>query len=501
MVLAAPVAAGTVTVAYGPDRYSKSAHYFNFAILSPNPQVTEPLLNLGEDFTPRPGLALGWERLPGGKLRLKLRPGVRFHNGEKMDAQAVLAALEWFSRHRSDFLHLDLPACRVEGEHTLVLQAQAGFSRLAENLTHPLVAMLWTGADPARGPVGTGPFVFGDYQSDRMLRVRRNPDYWGQAPPNQELVFRFIRDPQARIMAVASGQADVAFPLTPSLLASLATGAGYRLVASPAVQYIGLSVNLHGQPPFDLLRDVRVRRALGYAIDRQALVNHLFRGHGRPAKSLLPPVFWGQGDEFLQGYSYDPARAAALLDQAGWRREESGPRRKHGRELKLRLVSGWPAGSELKPIPEVLQQMLAQVGIGLEIVETDDHGVYYDGYMKPGKADLFLDKGFNSTADPTFLLFLLFHSQTPWITYGQNWFFPGAEFDAAVDRARQGRERGEVVSAIQEAQRILVDEKAALIPMVFVPDLFLVRMGVELRPAIMEYLTRYGYCRVKESVR
>jgi peptide/nickel transport system substrate-binding protein len=353
--------------------------------------------------------------------------------------------------------------------------------------------MLWTGADPGRGPVGTGPFVFGEYQNDRMLRVRRNPDYWGQIPPNQELVLRFMRDPQARVMAVASGQADIAFPLNPSLLASLGESPAYRLVASPMSRYIGLSLNHHGASPFDILRDVRVRRALGYAIDRQALVDHIFKGQGRPAKTILLPRFWGQGDDFLEGYSHDPARAAALLDQAGWLRDGSGLRRKQGRELKLRLVAGWPAGSELRPIPEVLHQMLAQVGVGLEIVETDDHGVYYDGYMKPGKADMFLSMGFNSTADPTFLLFLLFHSQTPWTTYGQNWFFPGPEFDAAVDRARQGRKREDVVAGIQEAQRILIDERAAMIPIAFVPDFYLVRPGVSFQPAAMEFLSAYGY--------
>ena len=499
MVLAAQSAAGTISIAYGPDRYSKSPHYFNFCILSPNPQVTEPLVELGPDFTPRPGLVKSWQKEPDGSLRLFLRKDVRFHNGRKLDARAALAALRWFGNHLSDFLHLDYNACKALDEHTLVLKAKPGYARLLENLTHPLVAMLWTQSDPAKGPVGTGPFVFKRYDRNQRLVLEANPSYWGARPANQKLRFLFAGDDQVRLMTLASGQADIAYPLNPGMLAGLGPEQLERLVVSKPVKYIGLSVNLHGEAPFDILRDARVRRALAYAIDRKAIVKHQFRDYGQPARALLPPVFWGLGQDFLRGFEFDPQKAEALLDRAGWLRRGDGVRRRNGRELRLRLVSGWPGASQLKPIPEILQQMLKRVGVALDMVQTDDHGVYYGTYMKPGKADLFLDMGFNSSADPTFLLFLLFHSKTPWVSYGQNWFFAGPEFDAAVDRARQSRDRAEVMESIRQAQRILIDEKTALIPIAFVPDFYLVRPGVKFEPAAMEYLNRYGYATKAKS--
>lgn len=484
----------TLVVGCGADRYSKAKHYLSFAKMTPNVWITEPLVYRGDDYHPRPGLVERWER-QGNKYRLTVRRGVRFHNGTELDAAALQHALEINALNRSETLRIKPESYRIIDKYTLEVETVHQTVHFVGFLSHPFVAAYAPDTDFINHPVGTGPFIFEDYRRGRYIKVRRNENYWGQKPPNKRVIYRFLPDPQTRLMALLNGECDIIWPVDVQMLASLPPDGPYKKVATPLRNYIVMSVNWHGQAPFDLLGDLRVRQAVAYGIDRELIAKTLYQGLARPARSILAPWFWDQGEDFLQGYQYDPVKAATLLDQAGWRIGPDGIRVKDGRRLKIRLVSGFPTGAELKPLPELIQQMLLAVGVEMEVIQTDDMGVYYGNYMAPGKGDLFLEKSGNTSPTPAWLLYLLYHSNSPWVDSGYKWVVPGAKFDQAIERAQVSEDTAEVVGAIQEAQRILVDETCSVIPLLSTSDVYLVRPDIEFDPKTAGGYVNFGYAR------
>jgi peptide/nickel transport system substrate-binding protein len=189
---------------------------------------------------------------------------------------------------------------------------------------------------------------------------------------------------------------------------------------------------------------------------------------------------FGLGEDVPAGFRFDIARAEDLLEQAGWRRGPDGVRVRGGARLRLRLVAAFPNASSVRPIPEMLGQMFRAVGIELEIVEVDDDQLYYSGYADSGQADLFLELAANANCDPTFLLFNVFHTKSPWRSYRFN--APGDEIDSLLDTARHSENRREAIDAVREAHRRIIDVHAAAIPILLVPAMILTRPGITLEP-------------------
>lgn len=487
-----PTFAQTLTVGCGADRYSKAESYLTFCKWDPNAWITEPLVSRGADYSPIPGLIEHWEN-NGHTYRLHLRKGIQFHNGDRFDATAVKHSLSLYSQNRSEFLRIDPDSYQILDPYTLEFTSSQETIHFIGLLSHPFVACYAPGTDAVNAPVGTGPFVFKEYHRDRYLKVTRNETYWGEKPPNQEVIFRFISDPQARTMALLNGEVDIAYPVATQSLMALPPKGDYRVIVSPLNSYLLMTVNIHGEPPFDTLRDERVRKALALAIHRETIADVAYLGKAKPAKTFLAPWFWNQGDNFLNGYGFEPDQAAQLLEQAGWEMASDGLRYKAGRPLKLRLVSGWPNASTLKPVPELLQQMFRKIGVDLELIQTDDDGVYYGNYMGPGKGDLFLEKASNTGLTPDWLLYMLYHSQTPWLDSGYKWSLPGKRFDHYVDLIRGTSDTQAVIENLQQAQRVLVDQVCAIIPLLYVPDIYLVRKNIRFNPDAGGGYVKLGY--------
>ena len=492
--LVALASAQTLRVGCGADRYSKAEDYLTFCKWDPNAWITEPLVSRDQDHSPKPSLIERWEK-DGNTYRLHVRPKVRFHNGALLDARAIKHSLALYSQNRSEFLRIDPASYRIIDPNTLEFTSNQTTAHFIGLLSHPFVCAYAPGTDAVNAPVGTGPFIFKDYRRDRYLKVIRNEDYWGEKAPNREVTFRFISDPQARAMALINNEVDIAYPVDPQTLMALPPKGDYQTIVSPLNSYLLLTVNIHGEPPFDTLKDERVRKALAFAINRKTIADIAYLGKARPAKTFLAPWFWNQGEAFLDGYGFDPDQAGRLLDQAGWKLKPDGMRYKSGQLLKLRLVSGWPNASVLKPVPELLQQMLRKVGVTLELIQTDDDGVYYGNYMGPGQGDLFLEKAGNTGLTPDWLLYMLYHSQTPWLESGYKWSLPGEEFDHYVDLIRSNMDPESVKENLQQAQRVIVDKVCAIIPLLYIPDIYLARKNIRFNPDAGGGYVKLGYAR------
>jgi len=463
-------------VAAGPDRYNVDPQRFTFTVRNPHAQIAETGVRPDASFRPAPLLFERWQ-VRQGHYRITLRANLRHHDGTALDSDAAIAALRQVGQSRSDFLQIDPASLRRLDARNFVFSSRTGSNLLIENMSHRATSLFSQHSDRRVAPAGTGPWRFVRYQPNRALELVRNPQYWGPPAVQERMLFQFVPDPMTRLLALVAGEVDLIAEVTPQMLLALSDSMPVRLHASRPVSYLALLVNLHGQPPFTRLADPRVRRALALSIDRAAVARVLYAGRGIAARGLLPDWMFGLGPH-VQGFGYDPAEASRLLDAAGWvRGGRDGLRTRAGEALRLRLVAAFPNLAAVAPFPELLQQMVRQVGIGIEIVAVEDDALYGQRFLEPGAGDLFLELASNTNLDPTFLLYNLFHSQTPWRGYRH--MAAGRALDAALDQARRTDDPQQRLEAVRRAHRAVVDEAVAAIAVLHVPQFVLARPGLE----------------------
>lgn len=468
-------ATGVLRVAAGADRYNTAVERFTFTTSRPNAQIAETPVAPDAIFRAQPWLFEQWSSAPGGAYEATLRSGVRFHDGTPLTADQFIASARRFLAAR-DFIGLDPASLTSASTDTVRFRSRDGSALLVDNLTHPGASIVRDDDHAASAPIGTGPYRFGRYEPQRLLEVTRFDDYWGRKPAHAGVIYRFVADPLARLLALQTGDVDVVAEVDPEMLVALpADDARVRVWSSRPLRYAALLCNLNGTAPFDTLRDVRVRRALALAIDREALQRVMYRGRAVVARGVLPGWMFDIGDDLPKGFGHEPARAESLLDAAGWRRGSDGRRRRGDRMLRLRLVAAFPEASAVKPMPELIAQMLERVGITIELIDVRDQQLYYAGYADLGQGDLFFELAGNVNSDPTFLLHNVFHSHTPWPSYRFN--APGGPVDALLDQARSSSSHDAAADLVRQAHRALIDDHVAAIPLLLVPAFVLTRPG------------------------
>jgi peptide/nickel transport system substrate-binding protein len=467
-------------VGSGADRYNTAAGRFSFTASHPNVHVAEPPVRPDEAFRAQPWLFERWVHRGGGDYSADLRRGVFFHDGTPLTADVFVESAKRFIVPR-DFVGLDAGSLKAVDRHAVTFRSTAGSALMVDNMTHPLLSVFLPTDQVQTHPVGTGPYRLVRYEPQRLIEVERFERYWGPKTHHQRVIFRFLADPQARLLALQAGEIDLVADVVPDMLAGLAQDDPQVVVRrSRPIRYVALGCNLRGDPPFDTLRDVRVRRALALAIDREAIARVLYQGLGVPARGVLPGWMFGLGEEVPRGFGTDVRRAAALLEEAGWRMGADGVRRKGSRPLKLRMVSAYPNASVVKPLPEMLAPMFRTVGVDTEIVEVEDDQLYYSAYADRGQADLFVELAANANSDPTFLITNVYHTRTPWLAY--RFTAPGAEVDALIDAARRSPNAETAIANVREAHRRIIDEHVAAIPILMVPVVVLTRPDILFSP-------------------
>ena len=462
-----------LTIGVGADRYSTDPQRFTFTLRGPHAQIGETAVRPNAAFEPAPLLFERWS-VQQGRYRVVLRDGLKLHDGSAFDSTAAIESMKRIGASRSDFLRVATASFKRIDARSFEFAAADGSNLVIENMSHRGASLLAAKGDMASAPVGTGPYRFVRYEPRRLLEVERNPSYWGALPKQARIVFRFVPDGQARLLALAKGELDLVADVSPQMLLGLSPSMPVQLHTSRPVGYVALLVNVHGQPPFTRLADPRVRRALALGTDRAALARVLFAGRSVPARGLLPPWMFGLGDH-TKGHDFDPVAAARLLDEAGWKLGSDGQRQRGNEALRLRLVSAYPSASTVTPLPELLEQMWRKLGITTEIVAVEDDQLYNERHLREGAGDLFIENAGNPNLDPSFLLYNLFHSRSSWTHY--TWMRGGPALDAALDEARATDDRTRRIEAVRRAHRVVIDEQMVAIPLLLVPQFVLSRPG------------------------
>ncbi|HEX2249946.1 MAG TPA: ABC transporter substrate-binding protein, partial [Gemmatimonadales bacterium] len=225
-----------------------------------NVNIYEPLIRLTPTYQLEPMLATSWEFRPPNTWRFRLREGVRMHDGSAFTADAVEWSMRRIPRPDRDRIGIGDGSVRRVDDYTVEITPTRPNRRLLQQLAHPNWSIMAPGTEPATKPVGTGPFQMVEYVRGDHLTVERFSGYWGQMPKLERLTFRFLPDPNTRVLALRSGDAHVAYDLPRESARSVARIPGLKVVSSPVSGYEALYVNIHGRPPYDLGRDKAVRR-------------------------------------------------------------------------------------------------------------------------------------------------------------------------------------------------------------------------------------------------
>jgi peptide/nickel transport system substrate-binding protein len=415
-----------------------------------------------------PGLAESWKVSEDGTVwTFQLRPGVTFHDGNPLTAEAVVFSFErqrdpdhplheppgetspfayWASSYQN------IRRVQATGPLTVEIEIDSAFAPFAENMTLSPVAIVspsavaGSGAAFSRRPVGTGPYRFREWGGDRIV-LERNADYWGPPPSMQYLVFQAISDPRRRRVALESRAIDVAYQLPPESLPFVALHPGLELHEAPVSNVAYLAMNTVA-PPWD---DLRVRRALNHAIDRTPIVKLAYRDQATAATGPLPPGQWGHHPATTR-YRHDPGEARALLSRA----QAEGvfdPERTYtlyapatprpylpDPELAARIVA-----AQLEEVGLTIELHIQPVAAHLASIRRGEHDLCINGWV----AD---------TADPDNVLYTLMAPENARPGIARNVaFYRDPELGALLAAARKA-ERPERDALYARAQERIADQ-------------------------------------------
>ncbi|MDF1521871.1 MAG: ABC transporter substrate-binding protein [Trueperaceae bacterium] len=383
--------------------------------------IYDRLVTFDETFTLAPQLATGWTASDDGLTwTFTLREGVTFHDGTPFDAAAVVWNVERMidaERNPTNRPLWNPVAGTVALDNlTVAITTHEPYSALLNTFAHgsgaivsPAAAERYGDDEIATNPVGSGPFMLDSFNPGQEVVLKAFPDFWGEPSGTDELVFRYVPEASTRISALRTGEVDVIDSVPPQLALTLETDPNVQVLTTPGLRPMGFAL-MTERPPLD---DVRVRQALNYAIPKDAISRGVFQGFARPANS--PLAFNTVGHVSAGDFAFDPARAGALLDEAGWTLGSDGVRTKDGERLEFSLYT--PEG--LFPgdldIAEIVASSLADVGVDVTITKIEAAG-YWDELRKTPEniAWDIAQFGFNpSSSDGTYHLDSLFTSNPP----------------------------------------------------------------------------------------
>lgn len=344
--------------------------------------VFDSLVRRNKDGTHDPRLAESWEQVDPLTWRFKLRQGVKFHNGEPFNAQAVV---DNFARSNTEpyatesQLHdqTGLKEVKAIDEYTVELVTAEPTINMLYWLEEAFIGapkyMKDTPADVvAANPVGTGPYKFVEWVKGDHITLTANPDYFGGAPAVKDVVFRVVPEISSRVDELLAGSVDVAVGLTPDT-AARANSATSQVVAVAGLRKMHMGISFNGDPA---LKDVRVRQALNHAVDVNTMIETLLLGQTQPMVSVVNPP---NNNPALKPFAFDPEKAKALLAEAGV----------GNLMVPIHYSTRFPGGKE---VSEATAAYLEQVGIKskIEFVEMGQFremlgkasfpGIYFQGW-------------------------------------------------------------------------------------------------------------------------
>ncbi|WP_269851621.1 ABC transporter substrate-binding protein [Methanosarcina horonobensis] len=428
--------------------------------------VSEGLTSISPDYKLLPAIADSWEYVENSTWRFYLNENVEFHDGSKVTANDVKTALDRSMKLNPDLQgSLNIKEVKVVDDSTVDIITNTVDASLPGRMAYG-AAGIYKNNEGAEGtistPICTGPFKVVSYdKAADTLKLVKNENYRDGAPKLDSVVIKFgIGEPNTREMAVEKGEVDFTTEPTLGSTKRLESNKNLNVTIHPLCQGYKLKFGDVSKAPYD---DVRVRRAIAYAIDRQKIVDNILLGRAAVSdgNGLTPGIEWRNND--LTGYAYDVQRAKGLLEEAGWKDTDGdGIVDKEGQKFKITLYT-WPQRPALPPLAQATQSMLKDIGIESEvrIMEWD---AISDRKKEWGMIWVAGGDTCMMIPDPSYYIEGNFYSEK------NDYNYSNPNVDALIMKGRTIFDKEERYDAYREVQRIVYDEDCAGAHCLSLPD-------------------------------
>ncbi len=416
----------------------------------------------------QPALAESWDIEDGGLTWIfHLREGVQFHDGTPLNADAVVFSFErqfiedhpyydhgpwkyWGYMSMSDIVESVEAVDNLTVKFTLKKVEAPFLANLAMDFASIVspTAVAKYGEDFKNNPVGTGAFVFEQWNKDSDIVFSRNENYWDGPVYLDRLILKVIPDATARWLALQKGEVDlIDFPSAEDLPAMEAAD-GIQLIQQAGLNVGYLALNTEKKPYDNKL----VRQAMNYAIDQEEIIEAVYGAQGQVAKNPLPPTMWSYNDD-IEDYGYDPEKAKALLKQAGY---------PNGFTTELwAMPVARPYNPNARKIAEIMQAQLAKVNIDAQIVSYE-WGTYLDK-TDQGEHQAAMLGWTGDNGDPDNFLWVLLSAPAAELPAGNIALWKDANFTDLIKRAKETTDQAERTRLYEEAQ-VVFHEEAPWVP-------------------------------------
>lgn len=389
-----------------------------------------------------PQVATAWRYTDDTTLVLDLRTDIRFQDGTPLTPDDVAFTLTrildpaFKSSQLSQFDQIS--SAEVTGPSQVTLRTKSPYPALLAQLVKLSIipkAYVQRVGDAAfnQQPMGSGPYKLRSWKRGVSVTLDAMPAYWRGPPPFPTVVFRAVPDVPTRVADLRTGKADLVRGLSPDDAEALKSERGVQLLSVPTERVAYLFINAAAGPT----KDVRVRRAIAMAVDRDTLITALQQGYARPVQEVLTPANFGYVAD-VPSWPYDPDAARKLIAEAG----------ANGASLQFLTSPVYD-----RRLNEAVQQMLADVGLNVEITMLDQPSYLRRRQGTPEEAGG-LSQGRWSCAcqDADGVIFPLFRTGSIWSKYSN------PAFDALVDGARSTLDQDKRRADYRRAFQILYDD-------------------------------------------
>ena len=407
--------------------------------------IFDPLVHRDEHFNMQPWVAEKWEISDPKTYIFHLRQGIHFHDGRPLTSRDVKWTLD--SVRNGSLTTLKTTTYKLvervdaPDESTLIIHLSEPDGTLLYNVSDGAFGIVPYGSDKQfnRSLIGSGPFRFVSQDPDSEVILQRNDSYWGQKANAERVRLIIVPDATTRALELRKGSADISpsGSLSADMVGTLRQYRNLEIEQRSGTVLAYLAFNLRDP----ILKDARVRQALAYAIDRDAMLHYLWGGQGRLADSVLPPEHWAYNGDVAH-YPHDPEKASQMLDSAGYARGKDGAR--------FHLTMKTSTEETTRLLAAVLQQQLRQVGIALDIRSFEFATFYAD--VTKGAFQLYSLRWVGGNEDPD-IFYYAFHSSSFPPKHANRSYYVNPEMDRLIDAGRNTvdqEKRKQIYARIQQ---------------------------------------------------
>lgn len=421
----------------GADEASQKAHQLIF----------DSLVWMDDDLRIVPQLADSLEQPDPTTYVARLRKGVRFHNGRELTSEDVVYTFRSFLdpafRGRSGAYRLVAAVDPVD-RYTVRFTLKEPFASFPINLVMGIV-QAGSGAANAQRPIGTGPYRLERFAADDRLVLAAFDDHYRGRPKNDGVVLKVIPDDTMRGLELRKGTVDlIVNDLSPDIVWQLQREGTLKVATAPGTDYAYIGLNQRDPA----LANRLVRRAIGYAIDRDAIVKYLRRGYATTALGIVPPMSWAF-EPGVFDFRHDPAEARRLLDEAGYRDPDGD-----GPQPRLRLSLKTSTSEVYRVQAAAIQHDLARVGIAVDVRSIEFATLFGD--VVRGNFQMYTLQ-FVGVTDPD-MLRRVFHSKQAPPAGLNRVFYENAEVDRLIEAAASAPDDAQRRGFYARAQQAIAED-------------------------------------------